>query len=378
MKRFFAAVTVFVLLICASMFPAGAANEGLPQIPEDEWNGFVDSVPEDIKDGLFEGMDREGFGDAVMQMTNGEYIIGVVLDVFGARIGGAFRLFFMICAVLIVSAIFSLISESVDNSATASTFRFCSVGVIISVVIYTQYEHFSMIEDFFAKLTAMFSGMIPVSAAVWAMGGNVSTASVGSVTFGVILTVSEVVLSSTLIPVCCMTTVLGFCDSLTNEIRLARIMNAIKKIYNFVLVLVMTVLLGSLVAETALAAAADTTAAKAARLVSGTVIPILGGSVGETFRTVAAGISYIKSIFGIGGILIIAVMVIPVIINLVLTRFAFLICAGIADMLGCSGEVKILDNIGEVYGTMLAVVSGVAVMFIMALYVFMQTVVAVA
>ena len=159
---------------------------------------------------------------------------------------------------------------------------------------------------------------------------------------------------------------------------MGKIMNAIKKIYNFVLTLVMTVLLSSLAAQTALAAAADSTAARTARLVSGTMIPVLGGSVGETFRTVSAGVSYLKNVFGIGSIIMIALLVLPVVITIVLTRFTFLLGAGLADMLGCSAEARALENLGEVYGTMLAVVSGVGVMFIMALCIFMQSVIAVA
>ena len=192
---------------------------------------------------------------------------------------------------MIISAIFSALGEGSQNPALFKAIRFCSVGAIISVVIYTQYSHFEMLESFFEQLGTMINGVIPVTACIWAMGGNVSTAGVGSASFSLVLSVTQTVLSYTLLPVCSLLTVLGFCDALTDEIRMGKIMNAIKKIYNFVLTLVMTVLLSSLAAQTALAAAADSTAARTARLVSGTMIPVLGGSVGETFRTVSAGVS---------------------------------------------------------------------------------------
>ena len=88
--------------------------------------------------------------------------------------------------------------------------------------------------------------------------------------------------------------------------------------------------------------------------------------------------SYLKNIFGIGAIIMIALLVLPVIISLLLTRVAFLLCAGFADMLGCHNEARMLDNLSEIYGFMLGVVSCVVAMFILALYIFMQTVVAVA
>ncbi len=373
----FAIILVLFLLMT---FNVAAQEVDLPQVPEDEWKDFEDSVPDSVKDKLYgDSMDNgEEFAQNVSQMSKGDYIASVIFDIVGIELGGALRLFFALCALIILSAIFATFGESVGNSALSSAIRFCSSGALISVVIYTQYEHFERLENFFDELGGMMSGMIPVTASIWAMGGNVSTASAGSASFGVILAVSEALCSNTVIPICCILTVFGFCDSLNDEIKMGRVVGAVKKIYVFVLGMVMTVLLSSLGAQTALASSADTTAARTARLVSGSVIPVVGGSVGETFRTVSAGVGYLKSIFGIGAIIMIVLLMLPVMVSVLLTRFVFLLCAGFADMLGCANEARMLDNLGEIYGLMLGVVVCVAVIFILALYIFMRTVVAVA
>ena len=113
-------------------------------------------------------------------------------------------------------------------------------------------------------------------------------------------------------------------------------------------------------------------------MVSGSFIPILGGSIAETLRTVSGGVSYLKNIFGIGAIIMIGALTLPVIVSIFLYRAVFLICSGIAQMLGCYNESRLLDNLGEVYGTMLAVTSCVGVMFVLSLCVFVGSVVAVA
>jgi hypothetical protein len=61
-----------------------------------------------------------------------------------------------------------------------------------------------------------------------------------------------------------------------------------------------------------------------------------------------------------------------------LKRFVFLILAGIADMLGCSVEARLLEGFGEVYGTALGALCVVSVSFVLGLCIFMRTVVAVA
>jgi hypothetical protein len=88
-------------------------------------------------------------------------------------------------------------------------------------------------------------------------------------------------------------------------------------------------------------------------------------------------VQYLKGIVGIWGIALVALLLLPVLISLVLTRLAFLLGSGVADMLGCDTEGRLLSELGGVYAIMVAVVSMSAVMFIFALTIFSKTVVAV-
>ena len=102
-----------------------------------------------------------------------------------------------------------------------------------------------------------------------------------------------------MIPVCGILTALALCNSLSPEVGLRSLGNAIRKVYTFFLGLVMTLLLALLSSQNTLCAAADSTGARTAKLVSSTIIPTVGGSVGETLRTVASGVQYLKSVVGI-------------------------------------------------------------------------------
>ena len=112
--------------------------------------------------------------------------------------------------------------------------------------------------------------------------------------------------------------------------------------------------------------------ARAAKLVASNVIPIVGGSVGETLRTVASSVGYLKSVCGIGAIIFIVFLVLPTLVTLILTRGAFILSVAVADLLGCERESRMLSELGSVYGTLVAVVCMVSVMFILALTVFIR------
>ena len=374
-KRVVSALALMLLI-----FPVVSTDVCAVSLDRDLWESFVESLPDGAADGFEHGAleDEESFGESVADQSRADYIMGKILECIGLELGGALTLFGTLCALLTVNAVFMGASGAFLGRDLGSAVRFCSSGAIFASVIYSQYSHFQSIEMFFDSLGSLMRAMIPIGASLWAMGGNIASASSGGATLYVMLGVSEGLFRTTVTPVCSVMSVLNLCDAMSEEMKTGRMLGAIRKIYSFFLCTVMTVLLSCLAAQTALSASADGTAARAARLVSGSFIPILGGSVGETLRTVASGVGYLKSIFGIGGILMIFSLLLPVCISTLLFRVVFLVSGGIADMLGLASEARLLDGLGEVYGTMLAVITSVAVMFVLSLCIFMQSAVAVA
>lgn len=372
------ALLVLLTLFSVALLPISARStdvaEGI------EWDGFESGIPDGVRDampnGSFDGI--EDFAQGVGEITDGAGAARAVISAFVGQADGALGLLAMMSAVSVIAAIVGALSEGREGSATVKALRICTVAASVGVVVYTLYGDLLRLGEYLEQTCTLVNGMIPVTAAVWAMGGNVTTAAAGNAGFCVTLAVCENIFAATVTPVCCTLTVLGICDALGEEVRTGRIMNALRRVYNFVLVALMTLLLASMAAQTALAASADTVAARTARLMSGSMIPVLGGSVGETLRTLAGSVSYLKNVFGIGGIVLIALNTLPLIASVLLTRAALLISAGIADLLGCAGQARLFEHLGEVYGCMLAVASSVAAVFILSLCVFMQTVVAVA
>lgn len=381
-KRLALCLPALVLVALWIALPAKADEAAAPVngLSEEEWESFAQGVPPEAADYFSEGaLDSvDGFSSAINESVTPKRVVGAVLDVLGIELFGAIKLLAILIGVVLVSATLSALSKMAQSGTLRTVMRYCSLGAIFASVIYIFYVHFDRLEDFFGRISAFFNGMIPVLASVWALGGNITTASAGSATLYCFLNVFERLWASSAIPVCTFVIMLGFCDVLCSELKTGRIVSTVKKIYAFFLGLSMTVLLSSLAAQTLLCSVADGVAARTGRLVSSTVIPIVGGNIGEALRTVASSVSYLKGIFGVGGIVIVALIVLPMVFTLILTRFAFGIGSAFADIVGCEEESKLLSCFSEAYGSMLAVVAGVGMMFVLALCIFMKTVVAVA
>ena len=381
MKRFFAFLIFCTMLVLFLLgFSILTFAEGIDaSIPADVWEDFEESIPEDaekyFENGAFD--EQTSYFEAIEKMTSAESIVTLLSELFFAEAKLTCNLLLVLLGVLLVSAVLSVVGEQSENKTFRSVMRFCSLGALFTSAGYVFYTHFERLEDFFSRLALLINGMIPVTASIWALGGNVSTATVGSATLYCFLNVFEKLWATSAIPIFVLLLMLGFCDVICTELKSGRILGTVKKIYGFFLGLSMTILLSSLAAQTTLAAVSDSVAARAGRLVSSTVIPIVGGNLGEVLRTVASSVTYLKNIFGIGGIILISILVLPMAISLLLTRFVFGICSTFADIIGCSQESKLLASFSEAYGCMLAVVCGVGMMFVLSLCIFMKTVVAV-
>ena len=380
-QRTAVALCFVIFLVGGLSFSAYAEEErqgALDRMP-DGYEEVLSTLPEEVEELLPDGIasdDPEAVGQAVEKMVGADYLLGVLGELSGVELKRAMGLFFRLCGLLLLSAIFSALRNSFGSESLSGAFRFCTTSVIFAAIVSLQIDHLQGVAKYFERLSSLMNAMIPLTGAVWAMGGNLSTASSGTATLSVFLTVCENLCAKTVLPVCILCTALALCNTLSPDLGMGRFAGAIKKVYTFSLGLVMAILTTSLHSTTALTSAADSTAARAAKAVSAGVIPVVGGSVGDTLRTVAAGVQYLKGVIGIGGIVMLILLVLPVLLSLLMTRLAFLLGTGVADLLGCDGESKLLSELGTVWGCMIAVVAMSAVMFILALNIFVKTVVA--
>ena len=336
-----------------------------------------DAVAENLPEGFYSN-DVDKIGDASLELWQSGSWFSFIGELIEKSLPSATKLFLRLCVLVLISALFGAVGRSLSSEALSSAVRFCSSTAIMATVIKMQSEQMEQVEQFFSRLTVLMEAMIPVTGSVWAMGGNVSTASVGTSALYVFLTVCEALCAKSILPVCCALTAFALCNTAAPEMGLAGLSSALKKVYAFFLGMVMTVLLASLSATTALTAAADSTTARAAKLISANIIPVVGASVGDTLRTIATSVQYLKSIVGISGVAFILILVLPVLTSLIASRLAFLLASGFADMVGCDGEKRFISEIGGIYAVLIAVAAMSAVMFIFALTIFSKTAVALA
>ena len=105
----------------------------------------------------------------------------------------------------------------------------------------------------------------------------------------VFLSLCENLLGKTLLPFvgCCLCLI----AAATSGVELSGLLSLIKRWYTTALCFLMSILCAILAGQSAIAAGQDSISLRAAKFVAGSSIPVIGGSVGESRKTLAASVS---------------------------------------------------------------------------------------
>ena len=360
---------LLLLLGCGTVTAFAEERENTEELPP-EYSDLLDSIPEDIKDHLPEGIfsdDRDQLGEAVMEMSDFSYLLRTVLELIGARLGDCATLLASVCGLLLLAALFRTVRISLRQDGVGSAFSLCSTLAILAALLTVGYGNFAAVTDYFGRLNAMTSATLPLMGTLYALGGNVTTAVASSAGLSVYLTVLESVVGRSILPFCGVCLALTAMGSIDPALRTGTLLSTLKKNYTTALTFLMMLLLAMLATQTTLGARSDTLAMRSFKFAAGNLIPVVGGSVSELWRTVSAGVGYLRGTVGICAILLLLFTLLPTLVELLLIRLTWQLCASVADLLGCDTEKKLLEEFASLNGYLIAAVSVCSSVLLLAL-----------
>ena len=358
------ALLLFLPLICIALRLSPCAQEDentafADQMPE-EYTDFLESIPEDIRELLPEGLfssNSDEVGEGVREMSDFSYLLRTVLSLIGLRIGDCVRILAPVCGLLLLSAVCNALKSSFRSETVGRAFSFCATLVITVSLLTQSYGCIESVTAYFSRLNALTAAILPLMGALYAMGGNVTAAVASSSGLSIYMTILEELIGKSIVPFCGICMAFALVNALDPTLRTGTLLSTLKKNYTTALTFLMMLLLAMLSAQTTLGARSDTLAMRSVKFAAGNMIPVVGGSVSELLRTVSAGVGYLRGTVGICGVLLLILMLLPTLVELLLLRMTWQLSASLADLLGCDGQKKLLDEFASLLGYLIAAVS---------------------
>lgn len=347
---------------------------GMSENLVEEYNKLIDAIPKDIAEllpkDLFSG-DIEKVGASVSEVGSFGYIFDLVCKEIGLNVGAMVDIFAKILGVLLLCGTAEALKGISPSGGVTHALVLCLSCVSALSLLSVQYDMAESVIAFFDRLIVFINAIMPIICTLYAMGGNVTTAIATNGGTLIFLNICENICSATLMPVVGVLTSLAVAGAVCPTLNFKGLMGFVKRTYTFFLSAVMLLLTFTLSIQTTLSSSADNVALRGAKMLAGSAIPVVGGSIGDTLKTVVASVKFIRSTVGVLGVVVVLLMFLPLLVSVVSARLGLIFSGACADLLGCERESKLISGIVAVYGYMLAVICicSVGFVFILALFI---------
>jgi len=218
-----------------------------------------------------------------------------------------------------------------------------------------------------SELSAFASAAAPVYVALFSAGGATASAAAANGGFALFVSVLEGLLGGILSPLLKLLFCLVLLSSVASADIVAQIGARLRAAYLWILSLASVLFTASLAAEGSLASAADGVAYRTVKFAVGNSIPVVGGAVSSVLGSLASSLSLIKSAFGVGSVLALFSLLLPVFIELLLVRFGLSVCVFLGESMGASAPSGVFARFRSIFDLMLAALTIVSVLFLILL-----------
>lgn len=278
--------------------------------------------------------------------------LGSLWELLKSKASRPFRMLCGLCGVVLFCALAeNIASEGQLKGVFSAAGVLCGAGIAASAI-------YEMLNSSLAAISTAANFMlvfIPVLTGISAaLGHTLTAAAVNSAILGCTQLFSQLA-ANFIAPFCGAILGLSTAGAVHPQMKLDKLGELIKKLVMWGLMLVMTVFMGVLSLQTAVTAASDNAAIKAAKFVVSQGVPIVGGTVSDAVNTLQGGLGILKSSVGVYGIIAAAVVILPVLASLICYKAAAVISQSMAEMFGLKELASLLKSCGAVVTIIMAI-----------------------
>lgn len=358
---------VCVLIILSFSVNAYAAGES------EYYNGQVESSgAEDILSGL-DSETKERLGELGIEDVNFSSLFDVSLSkIFSfvkkaaeGKLESPLKSLMKLLSVIILIAVCE--SFMPDDDKMKNVINMAAVLFSVTVIISPLYDAMESAVSSVGVCADFMKSLIPVLVGIVSASGNPSLAvSLQSCAFAAAEVISALG-KNYVVPIVGAVTALDLTGSLMPSMKLSGITELVKKTVIQTLSFTATLYVSFLGIKGALANAADTVASKGIKLVISSAVPIVGGAVSEAYSGIIGSLVLVRSTVGIFGIIVIAVITVPSMLQLLFWIFALKLGAAAGEVFSLGGVSSLLKALSCAITLLNVVILFGAVLFIISL-----------
>ncbi len=353
-----AVITVTLMSLFLLSFSSYAVESNIDQYAEEfDFDSVVSSVDDETRGILKEiGIDEISY-ESIFSIEPTK-VFRALFNMVSTALKEPLQFSVITMGVLMLTTLLSsIVTSSESVSLIGGSVIALSAAVPVAKIVTTSFSVLETLGVFTTAFTGVFCAVVSSS-------GNFTA----SITHSALTVFSNALFSGLLSefcqPVVSSMCSLGFLSCFDMFDFSTRFSGTVKKVYVFFMSFIGTVFSGIITVKGVLSDGVDSLTAKSIRFVVGRSLPVVGGTVSETYSALISSLTLIKNTVGIFGIITVIVTVLPTLIDLLMWILALEISISVSESFGTSKAMGMLNVLKDTLVLLVATVVIVATIFI--------------
>lgn len=330
-------------------------------VEEDELlSSLLATLPSEVADALEEQRRENG----TAALVGAEQLAALALDALRGELNSSAAYFMRLVGVALLLAVLSHLHAAIGGGGAGRAAE-CGIGVLLIFLLYRATEGdvaraAALVED----MRRFSDGLAVAFASLFAAGGSSGTAVAAAGTFTILSYLLTHIVAGVLEPFLRLLFALTVIGAVSKRQGLDGVFRALKQLYVTLLSFIALLLTASLAFQSTLSSASDTMALHSVRFAVGNLVPLVGGALGGTLRTLSATLQLLKSTAGALSVAALLALLLPTLIGLLLHRFFLSLAEALSGVLGSERAGGIFRDFRVIYDLAAATLAVVLVLFL--------------
>lgn len=256
------------------------------------------------------------------------------------------------------------LSEGLENKGISQITYYVQYILIVTLIMTNFVQILDVVKESIQSLVGFMNSLIPIMVTLMITTGSIVSANLVQPILLFLITFMGNFIIGVIIPLVLVSTALGIVSKISDRVQIDKLSKFFKTSVVWILGVSLTLFVGIVSIEGTLSSSVDGITAKTAKAAVSSFIPVVGKILGDAVDTVIGCSSILKNATGIVGIIILIGIAILPIIKLAVLMATYYLCAALCQPIADDKIIKLLDQMGDTFKTLLAIMCSISVMFI--------------
>lgn len=329
-------------------------------------SSFIKQSQEYIDDD-FEINIKEIFNSGINGKIDNKTILNKILKLFFSEGLEAVKAISSIMVIIIISSILKNITDDLENKGISTLTHYVTYILIVTVILQNFSQIINMCKSSIENLVSFSNSLIPILISLMLATGKITTASTLQPIILFVITFIGNFIGKIIIPVSLIMIAINIISNISEKVQIDKISKFMNKSIIWVLGILLTIFVGVSSLESSITNGVDALTVKTAKATVSNAIPIVGKILGDSVDVVMSSANILKNAVGFVGIFVVLGICIGPIVKLTALMGIYYLGAALCQPIADKKIIKLLEQIGETFELLLAIMCSFTAMIIVGL-----------